>query len=62
MKENIQQLLINQEGLEKIESATLHLNEQSIAFRYSIIHVTKRYYVFFLIAKLFARFTIMKCE
>ena len=37
MKENIQQLLINQEGLEKIENATLHLNEQSIAFRWSII-------------------------
>ena len=37
MKENIQQLLINQEELEKIENATLHLSEQSIAFRWSII-------------------------
>ena len=32
MKENIQQLLINQENLEKIESAAIHLNEQSVAF------------------------------
>ena len=33
MKDNIQQLLINQESLDRIESATLHLNEQSVAFR-----------------------------
>lgn len=33
MKENIQQLLINQEKVENIESTTIHLNEQSIAFK-----------------------------
>jgi hypothetical protein len=33
MKENIQQLLQNEEKLERIESAAAHLNEQSIAFK-----------------------------
>lgn len=33
MKENIQQLLINDEKLGRIEGATLQLGEQSLAFR-----------------------------
>ena len=35
MKDSIEQLLINSEQLEKIEHSTIHLNEQSIAFRTS---------------------------
>ncbi len=34
MKENIQQLLINEEKLERIETAAVHLNEQSVAFQH----------------------------
>jgi hypothetical protein len=33
MKENIQQLLINEEKMQRIETATEHLNEQSSAFK-----------------------------
>ena len=33
MKDNIQQLLENSEKLEQIETATVHLNEQSKAFQ-----------------------------
>jgi len=33
MKDNIQQLLINDEKLSRIEGATLQLGEQSLAFR-----------------------------
>lgn len=33
MKENIQQLLINEEKLERIETAAVHLNEQSVNFQ-----------------------------
>lgn len=33
MQENIQQLLVNQESLERIESAAVHLNDQSAAFK-----------------------------
>lgn len=33
MKENIQQLLINEEKMDRIEHASIHLNEQSIAFK-----------------------------
>ena len=35
MKENIQQLLVNEEKMERIESATVQLGEQSLAFRNS---------------------------
>ncbi len=35
MKENIQQLLVNEEKLERIEASTLHLNEQAGAFKHS---------------------------
>lgn len=35
MQENIQQLLLNEEKLGRIESATVQLGEQSLAFRNS---------------------------
>lgn len=33
MKDNIQQLLLNEEKLERIEAASIHLNEKSQEFR-----------------------------
>lgn len=35
MKENIQQLLVNEEKMQHIENATVQLGEQSLAFRNS---------------------------
>jgi vesicle-associated membrane protein 7 len=42
MQENIQQLLLNEEKLGRIESATVQLGEQSLAFRNSSKAVADR--------------------
>lgn len=42
MQENIQQLLVNDEKLARIEGATLQLGEQSLAFRNSSKAVADR--------------------
>jgi hypothetical protein len=42
MKENIQQLLVNQEKLENIEQAAIHLNEQSNHFRKNAKQLTDK--------------------
>jgi hypothetical protein len=42
MKDNIQQLLMNQEKMESIETAAIHLNEQSQTFKKSAKQLTDK--------------------
>jgi hypothetical protein len=44
MQENIQQLLVNNEQVERIEKSSEKLNEQSIAFKASSVELKNRMY------------------